>query len=87
MEPSGCLWPSCLVADMIETLQAVLYWLETVLYWLVAGVTAVFIGLAIVMPERVERTMMDIPTRIVTVVAEANLVASPSHAEPAAPLY
>jgi hypothetical protein len=80
MEPSGCLWPSCLGADMIETLQAVLYWLG-------AGVTAVFIGLAIVMPERVERTMMDIPTRIVTVVAEANLVASPSHAEPAAPLY
>ena len=80
MEPSGCLWPSCLGADMIETLQAVLY-------WLVAGLTAVFIGLAIVMPERVERTMMDIPTRIVTVVAEANLVASPSHAEPAAPLY
>jgi hypothetical protein len=33
------------------------------------SVTAVFIGLAIVMPERVERTMMDIPTRIVTAVA------------------
>ena len=65
---------------MIETL-------EVVLYWLVASVTAAFIGLAIVMPERVERTMMDIPTRIVTAVAEANLVASPSHAEPAASLY
>ena len=72
---------------MIETLEAVLYWLETVLYWLVAGVTAVFIGLAIVMPERVERTMMDIPTRIVTAVRETNLFASPSHAEPAAPRY
>jgi Flp pilus assembly protein protease CpaA len=72
---------------MIATLEAILYWLEAVVYWLVASVTAAFIGLAIVMPERVERTMMDIPTRIVTAVAEANLVASPSHAEPAAPLY
>ena len=72
---------------MIETLEAVLYRLEAVLYWLVASVTAAFIGLAIVMPERVERTMMDAPTRIVTAIAEANLVASPSHAEPAAPLY
>ena len=72
---------------MSETLEAVLYRLEAVLHWLVASVTAAFIGLAIVMPERVERTMMDIPTRIVTAIAEANLVASPSHAEPAAPLY
>jgi hypothetical protein len=69
-----------MIESLIETL-------EVVLYWLVASVTAAFIGLAIVMPERVERTMMDIPTRIVTAVAEANLVASPSHAEPAAPLY
>jgi Flp pilus assembly protein protease CpaA len=54
---------------MIATLEAILYWLEAVVYWLVASVTAAFIGLAIVMPERVERTMMDIPTRIVTAVA------------------
>jgi hypothetical protein len=69
-----------MIESLIETL-------EVVLYWLVASVSAAFIGLAIVMPERVERTMRDIPTRIVTAVAEANLVASPSHAEPAAPLY
>jgi hypothetical protein len=69
-----------MIESCIETL-------EVVLYWLVASVVAAFIGLAIVMPERVERTMIDIPNRIVTAVAEANLVASPSHAEPAAPLY
>jgi hypothetical protein len=48
--------------DMIATL-------ELVLYWLVASVTAAFIGLAVLAPERVDRTMMDILTRIVTAVA------------------
>jgi hypothetical protein len=43
--------------------------LELVLYWLVSSVTAAFIGLAVVAPERVDRTMMDILTRIVTAVA------------------
>jgi hypothetical protein len=47
--------------------------LEVVLYWLVSSVAATFIGLAVVAPERVDRTMMDILTRFVTAVAETNL--------------
>jgi hypothetical protein len=42
--------------------------LEVILYWLVSSVTAAFIGLAVVAPERVDRTMMDMLTRMVTVV-------------------
>jgi hypothetical protein len=42
---------------------------EVVLYWFVSSVVAVFIGLAVVAPHRVDRTMMDILTRIVTAVA------------------
>src|SRR5262245_61549097 len=33
---------------------------EVVLYWFVSSVVAVFIGLAVVAPHRVDRTMMDI---------------------------
>ena len=43
--------------------------LEAVLYWLVSCVAAAFIALAVVVPERVDRTIMDILTRIVTAVA------------------
>jgi hypothetical protein len=42
---------------------------EVVLYWFVSSVVAVFIGLTVVAPHRVDRTMMDILTRIVTAVA------------------
>jgi hypothetical protein len=43
--------------------------LEVILYWLVSSVTAAFIGLAVVAPERVDRTMVDILSTIVTAVA------------------
>jgi hypothetical protein len=43
--------------------------LQAILYWLGSGVAVVFIGLAVVAPERVDRTMMDILTRMVTAVA------------------
>ena len=42
--------------------------LEAVLYWLGSGVVVAFIGLVVIAPERVDRTMMDILTRIVTAV-------------------
>jgi hypothetical protein len=48
--------------DMIATF-------ECVLYWLVSGVAAAFIGLAVVTPQQVDRTILDILTRIVTAVA------------------
>lgn len=41
---------------------------EAVLYWLGSGVAVAFIGLVVLTPERVDRTMMDILTRIVTAV-------------------
>jgi hypothetical protein len=41
---------------------------EAVLYWLGSGVAVAFIGLVVVAPERVDRTMMDILTRIMTAV-------------------
>jgi hypothetical protein len=41
---------------------------EAVLYWLGSGVVVAFIGLVAIAPERVDRTMMDILTRIVTAV-------------------
>ena len=41
---------------------------EAVLYWLSSGVAVVFIGLVVIAPERVDRTMMDILTRIMTAV-------------------
>ena len=41
---------------------------EAVLYWLGSGVVVAFIGLVVIAPERVDRTMMDILTRIVTAV-------------------
>ena len=58
----------CVGGDVIAGLEAIAK-LEAVLYWLVASVDVAFIGLAIVAPERVDRTMMDILTRIVTAVA------------------
>jgi hypothetical protein len=42
--------------------------LEVILYWLVSSVAATFIGLAVLVPERVDRTMMDILIRIATAV-------------------
>jgi hypothetical protein len=42
--------------------------LEVVLYWLVSSVAVTFIGLAVVAPARVDRTMMDIVSKIVTAV-------------------
>jgi uncharacterized membrane protein len=48
--------------DMIATL-------ELVLYWLVSTVAVAFIGLAVVTPQQVDRTILDILTRIVTAVA------------------
>ena len=41
---------------------------EAVLYWIGSGVDVAFIGLVVVAPERVDRTMMDVLTRIVTAV-------------------
>ena len=43
--------------------------LEVVVYYLVASMAAAFIGLAVAVPARVDQTMMDILTRIVTAVA------------------
>ena len=39
---------------------------EAVLYWLGSGVAVAFIGLVVIEPERVERTMMGVLTRIVS---------------------
>jgi hypothetical protein len=41
---------------------------EVVLYWLGSGVAVAFIGLVVATPERVDRTMINILTRIVTAV-------------------
>jgi hypothetical protein len=41
---------------------------EAVLYWRGSGVVVAFIELVVIAPERVDRTMMDILTRIVTAV-------------------
>jgi hypothetical protein len=41
---------------------------EVVLYWLGSGVAVAFIGLVVAAPERVDRTMIDILTGIVTAV-------------------
>jgi hypothetical protein len=41
---------------------------EAILYWLGSGVAVAFIGLVVIAPERVDRTMMGILTRIVTAV-------------------
>ena len=41
---------------------------EAVLYWLGSGVAVAFIALVVIAPERVDLTMMDILTRIVTAV-------------------
>jgi hypothetical protein len=41
---------------------------EAVLYWLGSGVAVAFIGLVVLAPERVDRTMLDILTRILTAV-------------------
>jgi hypothetical protein len=45
---------------------------EAVLYWLGSGVAVAFIGLVVVAPERVDRTMMDILTKMVTAVVAAS---------------
>ena len=42
--------------------------LEAILYWLISGVAAAFIGLAVVSPAQIDRTIMDILTRVVTAV-------------------
>jgi hypothetical protein len=42
---------------------------EAILYWLGSGVAVAFVGLVVIAPEQVDRTMMDILTRIVTAVA------------------
>ena len=39
---------------------------KAVLYWLGSGVAVAFIGLVVIEPERVERTMMGVLTRIVS---------------------
>ncbi len=41
---------------------------EAVLYWLGSGVAVAFVGLVGIAPEQVDRTMMDILTKIVTAV-------------------
>jgi hypothetical protein len=60
--PLSVLVPVTCEGDMIATL-------EVVLYWLVSSATAAFIGLAVIAPQLVERSIMDILTRIVTAVA------------------
>ena len=47
--------------DMLARSEAVLYWLGSVM-------VVAFIGLVVVAPERVDRTMMGILTRILTTV-------------------
>jgi len=41
---------------------------EAVLYWLGSAMVVAFIGLVVLTPERVDRTMMDILTRILSTV-------------------
>jgi hypothetical protein len=43
--------------------------LEAALFWLVACLCVAFIGLAVVRPERIDRTLIDILTGIVRAVA------------------
>ena len=47
---------------------------EAVLYWLGSGVAVAFIGLVVVAPERVDQTMMDILTKIVTAVGISDVL-------------
>ena len=43
--------------------------LEVVPYWLVASLAAALIGLAVAVPARIDQTMLDLLSRIVTAVA------------------
>jgi hypothetical protein len=56
---------------------------EAVLYWLGSGVAVAFIGLVVLAPERVDRTMMDILTRILTAVGIGDVLAATTQKIPA----